>query len=64
MGEIQKAVGQWIVSNVGWTVLIILFILSMFFEISKIKKEPIGSFINLYMNDKSPIRLSSTYFQI
>ena len=28
MGEISKAVGQWIAGNVGWTVIIILFVVS------------------------------------
>ena len=42
MGEISKAVGQWIVSNVGWTVIIALFILSGLFKITKIELNPIG----------------------
>ena len=42
MGEISKAVGQWIVSNVGWTVIIFLFILSGLFKITKIELNPIG----------------------
>lgn len=42
MGEISKAVGQWIVGNVGWTVIIILFILSGFFKIVKKDIDPLG----------------------
>ena len=45
MGEISKAVGQWIVGNLGWTVIIILFILSGLFKIAKIEIDPIGSLI-------------------
>ena len=41
MGEIFKPVGQWIAGNVGWSVLLGLFILSLFFEFSKIKLSPI-----------------------
>lgn len=35
MSEISKAVGLWITQNVSWTVVIILFILSIFFKIPK-----------------------------
>ena len=42
MSEISKVVGQWIVNNVGWTVVIVLFILSGFFKIAKIEINPIG----------------------
>lgn len=42
MGEISKAVGQWIVANVGWSVVILLFILSGLFKIIKIEINPIG----------------------
>lgn len=42
MGEISKAVGQWIVGNVGWTVVIVLFIISGLFKITKIEVNPIG----------------------
>lgn len=42
MSEVTKAVGQWIVSNVGWSVLILLFILSMFFKITQIEVDPLG----------------------
>lgn len=42
MAEISKAVGQWIVNNVGWTVLIGLFLLSGLFKITKIELNPIG----------------------
>ena len=33
--EFGKAVGDWIIANVGWTVVIILAILSLFFKIPK-----------------------------
>lgn len=42
MGEVAKAVGQWIVANVGWSVLIILFILSSLFRIVKKEIDPLG----------------------
>lgn len=42
MSEISKAVGQWIVENVGWTVIIFLFILSGLFKLTKIELNPIG----------------------
>lgn len=46
MGEISKAVGQWIVGNVGWSVIIFLFILSGLFKITKIELNPIGWLIS------------------
>lgn len=42
MSEISKAVGQWIVSNVGWSVIIFLFLLSCFFKIAKKEIDPLG----------------------
>lgn len=45
MNEIVKPVGQWISGNVGWTVLIVLFFFSLFFEFSKIKLSPITAFL-------------------
>lgn len=42
MGEVSKAVGQWIVQNVGWTAIIVLFVLSGLFKIAKIEINPIG----------------------
>lgn len=42
MGEVTKAVGQWIVGNVGWTVIIILFILSALFKLTKREIDPLG----------------------
>lgn len=45
MGEISKAVGQWIVSNVGWTAVIVLFILSGIFKIAKVEIDPAGAVI-------------------
>lgn len=34
-GEFGKAVADWIIANVGWTVVIVLAILSLFFKIPK-----------------------------
>ncbi len=42
MSEVTTAVGQWIVQNVGWTVLIFLFILSCLFKITKKEIDPLG----------------------
>ena len=42
MGEVSKAVGQWIVANVDWSVIIFLFILSGLFKVVKIEINPIG----------------------
>lgn len=42
MEEIGKAVGQWIVGNVGWSILIFLFILSLLFKITKREVDPLG----------------------
>ncbi len=42
MSEISKTIGQWIVSNVGWSVLIFLFLLSGLFKITKIEINPLG----------------------
>ena len=43
MGEISKTVGEWIVANFGWSVILILFLFSLFFEFSKIKLNPISA---------------------
>lgn len=45
MSEISKAVGQWVVDNVGWTVIIALFLLSCFFKLVKIEIDPLGAII-------------------
>lgn len=42
MGEISKVVGQWIVGNVGWTIIIILFLLSCLFKVAKKEIDPLG----------------------
>lgn len=42
MGEISKAVGQWVVANVGWTIIIILFLLSCLFKVAKKEIDPLG----------------------
>lgn len=41
MGDIVKPVAQWISQNIPWAVLIGIFIVSLFFEISKIKVYPL-----------------------
>jgi hypothetical protein len=41
MGDIVKPVAQWISQNIPWTILIVAFIVSLFFEISKIKVYPL-----------------------
>lgn len=46
MSEVSKAVGQWIVNNLGWTVIILLFVLSGLFKITKIEVNPIGWIIS------------------
>ena len=43
MGEVSKTVGQWIVNNFGWSVILFLFLFSLFFEFSKIKLNPISA---------------------
>ena len=48
MGEVSKVVGQWIVGNVGWSILIFLFILSCLFKISKIEIDPLGWLIGWF----------------
>lgn len=42
MGEVSKAVGQWIVQNVGWSLLILLFALQGLFKITKREIDPLG----------------------
>lgn len=42
-----EVVGDWIVANVGWTVIIILFLLSCFFKIAKKEIDPLGWVIGL-----------------
>ena len=42
MGELSKVVGQWIVANTGWAVIIVLLILTGLFKITKIEINPIG----------------------
>lgn len=46
MGEVSKAVGQWIVGNVGWTAIIILFVLSGIFKVAKKEIDPLGTVIS------------------
>ena len=47
MSEITKAVGQWMVEHIGWTAIIILFLLSCFFKIAKKEIDPLGWVIGL-----------------
>lgn len=42
VAEIGKTIGQWIVSNVGWSVIIFLFILSCIFKVTKKEIDPLG----------------------
>lgn len=42
MSEVSKAVGQWIVANVGWSIIILLFLLSAIFKITKREIDPLG----------------------
>lgn len=42
MAELSKAVGQWIVENLGWTAIIILVLLSCVFKIAKKEIDPLG----------------------
>lgn len=44
---IGEAIGEWIVGNVGWSVLIVLFLLSCFFKIAKKEIDPLGWVIGL-----------------
>lgn len=46
MSEIAKPVIQWIGENTGWTVAIVVFIFSLFFEFSKIKLSPITAVLH------------------
>lgn len=48
MAEIGKAVGQWIIANVGWSVVIFLFLLSCLFKITKIELDPLGWIIGWF----------------
>ena len=41
MGDIVKPVAQWISENIPWTILIILFFISLTVEISKVKIYPL-----------------------
>ncbi len=45
MGDIGKPVAEWISQNVGWAVLVVVFLFSIFFEFSKIKLSPITTFL-------------------
>lgn len=46
MGEISKAIGQFIVNNVSLSVLILLWILSGIFKLSKIEIDPVGKLVS------------------
>lgn len=68
MSEVTKAVGQWIVGNVGWSVLIFLFILSCLFKITKIELDPLGWIIGWFgkmltkdvRNDVANLKIDTT----
>lgn len=45
MSEIEKTVGQWIVSHLGLSIIILLFLLSCFFKVVKKEIDPLGWFI-------------------
>lgn len=47
MSEISKAVGQWMLENIGWTAIIILFLLSCFFKVVKKEIDPLGWVVGL-----------------
>ncbi len=46
MSDIVKPIAQWAGEHIGFTVLFVLFIFSLFFEFSKIKLSPITAFLN------------------
>ena len=46
--EIGKTIGQWIIGHVGWSILIVLFLLSCFFKIAKKEIDPLGWVIGLF----------------
>lgn len=48
MEEVTKAVGQWIVGNVGWSFLIFLCILSALFKLTKREIDPLGWLVGLF----------------
>ena len=45
--SVGEVIGEWVVNNVGWTVIIILFLLSCFFKIAKKEIDPLGWVIGL-----------------
>ena len=51
MEQVTKSIGEivadWVVSNVGWSILIVLFLLSCFFKIAKKEIDPLGWVIGL-----------------
>ena len=46
MSDIVKPVGLWLGEHIGFTVLAVLFVFSLFFEFSKIKLSPITAVLN------------------
>ena len=48
MSEIADAVGQWIINNVGWSIVIFLFFLSGLFKITKREIDPLGWIIGWF----------------
>ena len=48
MNEILKTVWQWILNNFGWTVVIILIVLSGIFKITKVEIDPVGAILGWF----------------
>ena len=46
MSDMVKPIAQWAGEHIGFTVLFVLFVFSLFFEFSKIKLSPITAFLN------------------
>ena len=42
MSELSKAVGLWIVNNLGWAIILFLVVLSALFKITKREIDPLG----------------------
>lgn len=48
VAEIGKTIGQWILENVGWSIIIFLFLLSCLFKITKVEIDPLGWLIGWF----------------
>lgn len=42
MSELSKAVGTWIINNLGWTVVLLFVIISCLFKLTKREIDPLG----------------------